>query len=75
MISRRVRLCAINLGLISLLTGRGGTPHPPAPRTTRPGRLQQEGAHFAKRRRPYEALLPELRSSDPAALGGGSSMR
>ena len=60
-----MRLCAISLGLISLLTGaaRGA---PPALAEARA--LQQRGA-LREAQKAYEALLPELRSSDPAALG------
>ena len=59
-------LCAISLGLISLLAGaaQGG-----APLTLEDARgLQQRGA-LREAQNAYEALLPELRSSDPAGLG------
>jgi len=60
-----VRLWAISLGLISLLTGAAqGRRRRSTPR----GRCRR-GAQFAKAQKAYEALLPELRSSDPAALG------
>ena len=60
-----MRLCAISLALISLLTGaaRGA---PPALAEARA--LQQRGA-LREAQKAYEALLPELRSSDPAGLG------
>ncbi len=58
-------LCAISLGLISLLAGAAHG----APLTLDDARaLQQRGA-LREAQKAYEALLPELRSSDPAALG------
>jgi len=60
-----VRLCAINLGLISLLTGAA---HAAPPALDDARALQQRGA-LREAQKAYEALLPELRSSDPAALG------
>jgi tetratricopeptide (TPR) repeat protein len=60
-----VRLWAISLGLISVLTGaaQGASPALDAARA-----LQERGA-IREAQKAYEALLPELRSSDPAALG------
>ncbi len=60
-----MRLCAINLGLISLLTGAA---HGAPPALDGARALQQRGA-LREAQKAYEALLPELRSSDPAALG------
>jgi tetratricopeptide (TPR) repeat protein len=60
-----VRLCAISLGLISLLTGAA---HGAPPALDHARALQQRGA-LREAQKAYEALLPELRSSDPAALG------
>jgi len=60
-----VSFCAISLGLISLLAGAAQGP----PLTLDDARaLQQKGA-LREAQKAYEALLPELRSSDPAALG------
>jgi len=60
-----VRLWVISLGLISLLTGAAHG----APTALDEARaLQQRGA-LREAQKAYEALLPELRSSDPAALG------
>jgi len=60
-----VRLCAISLGLIFLLTGAA---HGAPPALDDARALQQRGA-LREAQKAYEALLPELRSSDPAALG------
>ncbi|HXO15563.1 MAG TPA: hypothetical protein VN835_04420, partial [Steroidobacteraceae bacterium] len=56
---------AISLGLISLLTG---AVHGAPPALDDARALQQRGA-LREAQKAYEALLPELRSSDPAALG------
>ena len=58
-------LRAISLGLISVLAGaaQAGSPTLDDARA-----LQQRGA-LPEAQKVYEALLPELRSSDPAALG------
>jgi tetratricopeptide (TPR) repeat protein len=60
-----VTLCAISLGLISVLAGaaQAGSPTLDDARA-----LQQRGA-LPEAQKAYEALLPELRSSDPTALG------
>jgi tetratricopeptide (TPR) repeat protein len=60
-----VRLRAISLGLISLLTGAA---HGAPPALEHARALQEKGA-LREAQKAYEALLPELRSSDPAALG------
>jgi tetratricopeptide (TPR) repeat protein len=56
---------AISLGLISLLTA---AVHGAPPALDDARALQQRGA-LREAQKAYEALLPELRSSDPAALG------
>ena len=60
-----MRLCAISLGLVSLLTApaQGASPALDEARA-----LQQKGA-LREAQKAYEALLPELRSSDQVALG------
>jgi tetratricopeptide (TPR) repeat protein len=62
-----VRLCAIALGLISLLAGaaRGA---PVSKVLDEAWALQERGA-LREAQKAYEALLPGLRSSDRAALG------
>ncbi len=59
-----MRLFAISLGLISLLTG----PLHGAPLTLDGARGLQERGALREAQTAYEALLPQLRSSDPAAL-------
>jgi CHAT domain-containing protein/tetratricopeptide (TPR) repeat protein len=60
-----VALCALSLGFISLLAGTAqGAP----PTLDQARALQQKGA-LREAQEAYEALLPRLRSSDPAAFG------
>lgn len=59
-----MRLFAISLGLISLLTGALHG----APLTLDEARGLQEKGALREAQTAYEALLPQLRSSDPAAL-------
>ena len=59
-----MRLCAISLGLISLLAGASYA----APPALDEARALQERGALREARQAYQALLPELRSSDPAAL-------
>jgi tetratricopeptide (TPR) repeat protein len=60
-----VRLCAISLGLIFLLADAAHG----APLALDHARALQESGALREAQKAYEALLPELRSSDRAALG------